>query len=151
MMLWETEIFALDMITGNLDRFRGTFIEANTLQEAIQKARKNGLTYLQFTGNFYRDAQHVMMEEEYYQKLVDPRNLTKDMDFDAFSDWLDLAETKEDLLAARQEFMKYPELSEHLKVIDARINLQYGNKSTGEENDQETDDSKEDDPTQTGS
>lgn len=134
MVLWETEFYAISMVTGKMERFRGMFIQAHTLQAAIEHARAIKLDYLQFTGTWYKDFDHVRMDEEFYNRLPNIR----EMSYDDFVDWLDLALTKDDLMAVREEVLKIPELSEHLKVIDLQIKLKYGGeKKKGNEEDPE--------------
>lgn len=135
-VLWETEFYAISVVTGKMERFRGMFISADNMQLATQAARIMKLDYLQLTGEWYESYEHVTMDDEFYKKLTDPHNIVKDMTFDEFMDWLELAIGIEDLEAAREEFIKAGDLEEYVKVINTHIKIKYGEEDQ-EENDPE--------------
>jgi len=138
-VLWETTFFGVSQVTGLLQQFTGMYVQASTLPEATYAARVAKLDYLQFTGRFFNSFEETLMNEEFYEKLTDPRNIIKDMNIDDFYDWLDLAVEKQDLLKAREEFSKHNELSEHIKIIDGYIKNKYEKKDDKETQDGETD------------
>lgn len=119
MVLWETEFYAISVVTGTVERFRGMFVQAHSLQEAFLAAREMKLDYLQFTGEWFRDFDHVRMDETFYKQLLQDQVLK--MDFDEFLDWLDLASTKKDLIVAREHFSDLDDFTEHVKIIDMKI------------------------------
>jgi len=132
LLLWETEFFALSVVSGVIESYTGVLIEATTLQEAMKISRDAGMDYLQFTGGAYESQQDYKVDKEFYQKLTNPHNIVGDMDYDQFCDWLDLATCVEDLQAARREFEKAKGLEEYIKVIDAQIKLKYDKENNQE-------------------
>lgn len=138
-VLRETTFFGISQVTGLLQPFEGMYVQASTLPEAIHAARAAKLDYLQFTGRFFNSFEETLMNEGFYEKLTDPRNIVKNMNIDDFYEWLDLAVEKQDLLKAREEFSKHNELSEHVKVIDGHIKNKYEKKDDKETQDGETD------------
>lgn len=138
MVLWETEFYAISQITGEMQRYRGMFIQANSLQQAMKNARKMKLDYLQMTGDWYPDMEHVQMDKEFYAKLIDPIKMAA-MEYDEFNDWLDKAISKEDLLAARSEMEKVPTLEEHIKILDLHIKIKYDDNEEEEEDQKSSD------------
>lgn len=132
MVLWETEFFALSVITGEVESFRGVYIKADTIVNAMLTVRNMELDYLQLTGNWFTDIEAVGMNEEFYKKLTSPKNIVENMSFDEFADWLDLALGKDDLIAAKREFEKEGGLDEHIKIINIYIE-KYDEKNKDEE------------------
>lgn len=139
MKVWETEFYAVSVVTGDLERFQGMYISGETYQEAVKNLRLMKLDYVQLTGTSFLSIQHAIMDEKFYQKLSDPRNIVKDMTYDDFSDWLDLALSKEDLLEAREAFVEAGDLEEYIKVIDAHIKVKYDDKEDNSEEEKEED------------
>ena len=127
MILWETEFFAVSVLSGEIESYRGVFIQAPSIQEAFKIARVTKLDYLQFTGKSFPDMEAVMRDEEFYDKLDSLKEEIKSMDFDAFYDWLDLANSLEDLINAKNEFEGVAGMEEHVKIIEMYIN-KYGKK-----------------------
>lgn len=117
---YETEFFALCVITGEIKPFIGTYVAAPDLSNALKFIRESGFDYLQLTGNYYKSYDEMISHTKFYQKLSDPKGLVKAMNYDDFNDWLDLALSIDDLNAAKIEFKKV-ELFEYVKIIDAYI------------------------------
>jgi len=132
MILWKTEFFALSVITGEIETFDGAYIKADTITDAMVTMRAMGLDYLQLTGEWFKDSESVDMNNEFYKKLISPDTIIKDMSFDEFTDWLDLALEKEDLIAAREEFEKVEGLEDYVTIINIYIK-KYDKKDKGEE------------------
>lgn len=139
MKVWETEFYAVSVITGDLERFQGMYISGDTYQEAVKNIRLLKLDYVQLTGTSFASIQHAIMDEKFYQKLSDPKNIVKGMTYDDFSNWLDLALSKEDLLEARTAFEEVGGLEEYIKVIDAHIKVKYDDKEDNEEEEEPQD------------
>ena len=139
LLLWETEFYALSVVTGEVERFSGTYVEAYTLQEALKSIRKLNLNYLQLTGTWFDTAQDILTDEAFYEKLTDPANIVKGMSYDDFQDWLDLALTRDDLVAALERFKKEKGLMDYVKVIEAYIK-NYDEKDGKEDNSKESPD-----------
>lgn len=139
LLLWETEFYALSVVTGEVERFSGTYVEAYTLQDALKSIRKLNLNYLQLTGTWFDTAQDILTDEAFYEKLTDPANIVKGMSYDDFQDWLDLALTRDDLVAALERFKKEKGLMDYVKVIEAYIK-NYDEKDGKEDNSKESPD-----------
>ena len=139
LLLWETEFYALSVVTGEVERFSGTYVEAYTLQEALKSIRKLNLNYLQLTGTWFDTAQDILTDEAFYEKLTDPAKVVKGMSYDDFQDWLDLALTRDDLVAALDRFKKEKGLTDYVKVIEAYIK-NYDEKDGKEDNSKESPD-----------
>jgi hypothetical protein len=122
MLIWETEFTALSVVSGELTIYRGPFVKADTMQEAVKHARVEGMDYLVVTGKWYEDIEEVRKEDEFYEKLDE----AKGMDYDDFCDWLDLVTDKEQLEKIREEFSQEGGLKEYLKIIDTQIKHKYG-------------------------
>lgn len=137
--LWETEFFAVSVMDGKIKSYRGIFIQADTLPNAVVAIRNMKLDYLQLTGEKYLNFEQVIMDDKFHDKLGNISELVKDMDFDEFSDWLELALTKEDLLKARRTLEKEVGLEKHIKIIDAYIKrYEEKGESDKEEDDEES-------------
>ena len=136
-LLWETEFYAISVITGDLTIYRGTFIEAPTIQEAIRNARSRKFDYLQFTGEYFKNYESVLIKDLFHKRLEDPLQMM-DMGYDEFMDWLDLANDLRDLEIARDTFERYPELDDYRKVIELQIKIR-DNDSKKENDNQEED------------
>jgi hypothetical protein len=137
-LLWETQFFAISAMTGEIETYRGMFIQSETLQNATKGMRALGLDYLQLTGVSYNSYDEIDKEETLYKALIDPHNIVKGMTFDDFMEWLEIATTEDDLLAAKEAFIEAKGLDEYVKVIDIHIKLKYGDKKkTKDEDDQE--------------
>lgn len=134
MRVWETEFYAVSYLTGELTRFTGMYITGSTYQIAVRNLRDLQLDYLQLTGVTFPSLEHAIMDEKFYSRLSDPKNIVKGMDYDDFNDWLSLAVDKKDLLSARDAFVEAGGLEEYIKAIDAFIKVKYDDKEdTGEE------------------
>jgi hypothetical protein len=136
-LLWETEFFAVSTITGETNSYRGIFIQADTINNAIKHIRGMGMDYLQVTGTSFNSFEEILATDIFYNKLTNPKNIVKDMSYDEFMDWLELAVTKDDLLAAKRAFEKEGGLEDHIKIIDLHIKLKYG-KDNEEDNEEDT-------------
>lgn len=125
-LYWETKMFALSQITGELTQYIGRYVEAKTFQQALLTLRRDGLDWLQLTGKAYDSIDEVENETIFYEKLTDPHNLINELEgYDGFMDWLDLATCREDLESAREAFLEAGGLEEYVKVIETQINLKY--------------------------
>lgn len=137
MVLWETEFYALSFLDGEMKSFRGMFIEAETYQNALKVLRKMDLDYLQLTGDFFDDFDSIKNHDEFYEKLTSPKNIVKDMDYDAFMNWLELAECKKDLEDALERFKGEEGMEDYVNVIKIFIRdyeKKSNNSKEGDEN-----------------
>ena len=121
-LLWETRFFALSQISGNLEGYRGIFIEALTITDAMKSVRKMNAPYLYLTGDWYRDFESIAQNDSFHKPIKEKTLNVEKMSFDDFCDWLDNSLTLDDLLQARnivKETVKTPQ--EHFKIIDNYI------------------------------
>lgn len=136
MVLWETEFYALSILTGNLESFRGLFIEAETLQQALKVLRDKKLDYLQLTGEHFASLQAILDADNFYEKLSSPRDAIKGMSYDEFYAWLDLAPDKETLVETLDTFKGERGMEHYVKVLEIYIRdyeENSGRKEGGEE------------------
>jgi len=144
MKVWETEMYAVSYITGELVRVTGFYISGKTYQDAVVNLRKLNLEHLQLTGKSYPDMESLNKEvlgegeikdiehidEEINQKIFDQ---IKTMTFDDFNDWLDISKNKNDILDAKRAFLLEGDMEEHIKMIDVYLERKYP--STEDNND----------------
>lgn len=144
MVLWETEFFAISVVTGEVECFAGIYIEAETMQQATSVMRRMGLDYLQLTGAWFLNAQEIKKEMEkegldvtmlgegnadrdpyeldkIYEGIIRPSNLVKNMSYDNFHDWLDLSDCREDLMSTLIAFKTEGGLEDYVKIIEIYI------------------------------
>jgi hypothetical protein len=121
MLLWETEFYALSVVTGELESFRGVYIQARHFAEALKIMRKDKLDYLQLTGKWFADAEAVMSDRDFYEKLTDPQNIVKGMSYDEFMEWLDLALCRKDLTSALERFKNTEGMEDYVKILEIYI------------------------------
>lgn len=138
MPVWTTEFFAVNIVTGGVDKYKGTYIEAPDLATAVAGARAMGWDYLQFTGESYRDLDHAQMTAEFYDRLT--RDAIIEMNYNEFMDWLELIETEDELLTTRKYLSRFDEFEEHIKVINVKL------KEYAKENNEEKEEGDEEDP-----
>lgn len=117
MVLWETEFYALSVLTGNVECFRGAYIQANGFQEALKIMRRDRLDYLQLTGKWFADADAIESDQAFTDKLADPEGDILGMSYDDFMDWLDLAVSKEDLIKALDTFRGRKGFNDYVKIL----------------------------------
>jgi hypothetical protein len=132
MVLWETEFFAISVVTGEIERYRGVFINAMSLTEAYRAVRKMNMNFLQLTGDWFNNFEEVIKNDNFYNPIMNDDLNIQGMSFDDFCDWIDNALTVDDLLAAKEivkETVGNP--IEYLKIIDTYI------KKKNEENNKE--------------
>ena len=134
LLLWETEFYALSVLTGELESFRGTYIEAYDLQSAIKAVRKRGMDYLQLTGTFFDDVDDILRDESFYEGLEKEPELG--MSFDDFTDWLDQASGREALTEALEKYKELAGMGDYVKIIEAYLKL-YDNKNKDNKDDKE--------------
>lgn len=137
-MLWETEFYALSLLNGELESNRGMFIDAESLQEALKVIRGMNLDYLQLTGKFFTDSKSILDDDAFYEKLEEPKKTVKGMSYDDFNDWLEKAQTREDLEEALAKFRTEKGMSEYVRIIEAYIK-NYDEKERNNENIEDTD------------
>jgi len=118
MRLWETEFYALSVLNGDLESFRGIFIEAPNIQEALRIVRRMKLDYLQLTGVWYKDFKAIRMEEEFEEVINEGFEAVKSMSYDEVMDWLDKASDREDLERLLIDFGNEKGMEEHKKIIE---------------------------------
>lgn len=139
--LWEAEFFAMDFETHELTNYTsGFYFEGVNFEEASKELKNSGLTYLRLTGKYFKDTQSVYDTNAFYEKIIKPSNLVKDMSYDDFIDWLDLGD-EEDVMAALDAFKK-DGVTEYVKIIKAYLKNRYGTKNE-EKNDNEEDSGQE--------
>lgn len=122
MLLWETEFFAVSMITGDIETFRGIFINANTLPDAQKSIRRMRMDFLQLTGNWFKNFEEVIKNDKFYKPIEKKEIDISSMSFDDFCEWLDNALTVDDLMEAKlivKETCEDP--TEYLKIIEIFI------------------------------
>lgn len=122
MLLWETEFFAVSMITGDIETFRGIFINANTLPDAQKSIRRMRMDFLQLTGNWFKNFEEVIKNDKFYKPIEKEEIDISSMSFDDFCEWLDNALTVDDLMEAKlivKETCEDP--TEYLKIIEIFI------------------------------
>jgi hypothetical protein len=138
LLLWETEFFAVSVLTGDIKSYRGIFIQSDSISNALKQIRGLGFDYLQLTGNHYNSFEEVLMTDDFYEKLTNPKNIVEGMSFDEFMDWLELGASENDLLSAKKAFEKEEGMEEYIKIIDMQIKLKYGDKKDNKEEDNNT-------------
>lgn len=143
MKYWETYFYAVSRETGEVKSYPGMHLMAESYEAALQFLKLRNLDYINLTGNYFETLEQLMTNEKFYKGLSDPRNIIKDMTYDDFIDWLDLAETEEDLLYAKDAFKAEEGLEEYVKIIESQIKHRYGEKKKKKSN-RKKDDSKED-------
>lgn len=120
MALWETKLFAISQVTGKLEEFTGSFIEANDLVEAHQYLRESGMDYLQLTGTSFKDLETLQRQSHFYETLEQEGVKISDMTLNEFFDWLSDAMTLEDLHAAKER-IEQEGITDYLPLINKQI------------------------------
>ena len=128
MKYWETYFYAVSRITGEVTAYPGMHLMAPTYEDAMKFLKDKHLDYINLTGGYYESLEEMQIDEKFYKKLTNPKNIVKDMSYDDFVDWLDLADDKEDLLAARDAFEREEGMEEYVKIINSQIRHRYGKK-----------------------
>jgi hypothetical protein len=130
LLLWETEFYAVSVITGEVEGFTGAYIQAYDIQGAMRSIRNLNLDYLQLTGTFF-DSEEAIREDK--GESTEPEEVETRMSYDEFSDWLDLASTREGLVEALARFRDTEGMSDYVKIIEGYIK-NYDKKDNSEEN-----------------
>lgn len=137
-LLWETRFFALSQVSGEIVGYRGIFIQANTLPDAMKAIRNMNAPYLFLTGVWFKDFESVIMNDNFHDPIDKGTLDIESMSFDEFCDWLDNSLTVGDLIKAKKivkDTVKTPE--EHFKIIDTYIKRRNNEETNQEENDEE--------------
>ena len=122
MKSWESECVALNFNTGELQKVISPIYFQGVNFEQAQKALvKSNMPCLRLTGNYLldeflevipegqdeqREDSNITQIVDAYDNIIDPKVLTKNMTIDDFIDWLDLASSVEDILAAMKIFKR---------------------------------------------
>lgn len=134
MKVWQTQLTALNYKTGRMEQFISPhYFEAVNFEQAHERLHHSGMDYLQLTGTWFNSLEDAMNYTKFYEDISDPYNLTKNMTYDEFHDWLGLG-TEEDVVAALERFREDGRVKEHVKMIEGYLRMKYGWK---EENDEE--------------
>jgi hypothetical protein len=142
LLLWETEFYALSVVTGKLELFSGTYVEAQDIQDALKAIRKMGLNYLQLTGVWFDNVEDVLAEDDFQDKLEEPAEVSKGMSFDDFSDWLEKSSSREGLVEALKRFRAEEGMEDYVKIIKAYIRKFDRNNKKDDSNDKKDTDEK---------
>lgn len=139
MRYWETYFYAVSRLTGEVTAYPGMHLMAPTYEDALQFLKSRNLDYINLTGGYFDSLEQLMTNEKFYKKLTNPHNIVKDMTYDDFIDWLDLAETEEDLIYAKEAFKEEKGLEEYVKIIESQIKHRYGKKNKKKNNEKKED------------
>ena len=157
MRLWETEYFAMNFSTGELQKVIGEFFyEGVNFEQANLALVKSKQPWLRLTGNWYKKVDKPSVNEELKNntpivenepKIEKPKyeinwglldDLTvfiKAMSLDDFLDWLDLQDW-----AYIQEILvqlKEGKLDAYVKTIEGHLKNKYGESNESYLNDEE--------------
>ena len=99
-LLWETEFFAISIITGRVRVYNGMLIQAESFVSAYEKLRDLKQDFLQLNGVWYKDPdiQEAKRESKEMRRKVAKENdkpiksikvINEDFSYDEFMDWLD--------------------------------------------------------------
>lgn len=157
MKLWETEYFALNFNTGELQRVIGEFFyEGINFEQASLALVKSKQPWLRLTGNWFKKVEKPVADDELKNntpivedepKIEKPKyeinwglldDLTvfiQSMSLDDFLDWLDLqdwAYIQEILLQ-----LKEGKLDAYVKTIEGHLKNKYGESNESYLNDEE--------------
>ncbi len=141
--VWQTEYFALNFLTGEMERaisdyyFEGVNFEQAQL--SLVRAKK---PWLRLTGNWFinkadikedfdlpevisesRDAGDI--RDDLYKAISDPENLVKDMSVDDFLDWLNISDKLDDILATQKAFLKSKVDDKYNRLIIGHLKHKY--------------------------
>lgn len=139
---WETEFFAVSVLTGDVENYNGIFITAPTIQEAIKVIRESGFSYLQVTGTYFETLQSAMV---YVNNIKDEKNISKKdsmlkkfetMSFEEICRMLD-NQPKEKIEELISMESKFPNFVEQFKAVKGYYKNKYGDKEKGENNNEE--------------
>lgn len=142
MRTWESEVFVLNLETGEMMRtISPHYFQGVNFEQAQQSLVKSGLKHVRLTGNWFIGEQqpqtlalpehsNELIDEldEAYLDLIDPRELVKDMSLDDFIDWLNISDELEDILATMQQFVRAG-MKEHVQVIVGHLGHKYNYKA----------------------
>lgn len=146
MRLWQTEYFAMNFETGELQKVIGEFLyEGINFEQATLALVKSKQPWLRLTGNWYEKKENytteglknntpiVENEPKYtidWSLLDDIKDFVKSMSLDDFLDWLDLQEFVyiQELLEKCRE----GKLDAYAKTIEGHLKNKYG--KSNEEN-----------------
>ncbi len=133
--LWELEYWVLNFASGEIESvISDEYLPAVNVEEAARKLLTVNKPWLRLTGNWFTNPQAVQDHNAFYEKLTQPSVLVKDMTYNEFLDWLELADCKEDIESAIEAFT-VDGLTEHVKVMKIHLKLKYGDNE--KEDDQE--------------
>lgn len=131
-VLWETEFFAISMLSGQLEKYRGLYIKAKEFTEAMKWMRAFNLTHLQLTGRYFNNFDEVVRSNMSKEGEMDiyKMDISK-MAFDDFMDMLDNAETIEDLIDIKEMVVRDEAPEAYINIINNRID-EYENEEEDE-------------------
>ena len=136
-------------MTGLVTTYHAGFVNAPNIKEAIRSFEEDGMPYvivmqhdIPMVGTFVDEkdltqkgevnVKEIDEVESAYSTFSDPRNITKDMTYDDFMDWLDLSRSEQDIVSAIVAFEKVG-LKEHVKIMKQYLKDNYGDKKEDEE------------------
>ena len=123
-LLWETEFWALNFQTGDIDRhIHKEYVVASNLEEAQKNLLLTGKGFLRLTGNWFTDEHTIKQYKEFHKKLKD-LSVFKSMTYDQIMDWLETGD-ESDLRIAISVFEKNG-MSSYVKMVKAQLKLRYG-------------------------
>lgn len=138
MKVWQSEYFALNFRTGELERaISPHYFEGVNFEQGQLSLVKANMPWLRLTGNWFinKDNAPLALTEgnssevdklnDFYEGFIDPKELTKDMSVDDFLDWLDISDELEDILATLTKFREAG-MEKHIRLIVGHLKHKYG-------------------------
>lgn len=117
--VWQSEYFALNFATGEMERaISDMYFEGTNFEQAQLSLVRSNKPWLRLTGNWFIDTTSNLPEvvaesrdagdirSDLYKEISDPENLVKDMSVDDFLDWLNISDKLDDILATQKAFLK---------------------------------------------
>lgn len=137
MKVWQSEYFALNFQTGELERaISPHFFQGVNFEQAQLSLVRAKLPWLRLTGNWFinqedqaklvTSGENTEVDEltDFYEGFIDPKELTKDMSVDDFLDWLNISDKLDDILATLKQF-KAAGMGKHVRLIIVHLKHKY--------------------------